>query len=199
MPDLPKLLTDLHFDSDNANRHNEHGMAMLEEHIQSDGLGRSILADKHGNIIAGNGVLQAAMDAGLLRVIPVVTTGNELVVVIREDVELDSPRGRRMALADNAIGRKNLDMDEEVIRRQAEAHEINLDSIGLSDGDIAAMRKRSADSIEEPGSAGEGRGGGSGGDDQSKFILMVTCTNREDQVELGNRLREQGYNCRQLG
>lgn len=64
--------------------------------------------------------------------------------MIRDDVEIDSPRGRRMALADNAVARKNLDLDEDVIRAQAEAYDIQLESVGLSDIDLDNIKAASA-------------------------------------------------------
>ena len=138
---LPRNISDLVPDPDNANKHTEQGMGLLESNIRADGLGRSIVSDSEGRIIAGNGVLEAAVNAGITKIIPVETNGDELVVVVRRGVKLDTPQGRRMALADNAIARKNMDLDEEVIRRQAEAFDIDLEAVGLSDQDMAGIRQ----------------------------------------------------------
>lgn len=77
-------------------------MSRLEKSLRQNGAGRSILVDKDDNIIAGNGIVEAAVNAGITKTKVVEVTGDELVVVKRTDLELDSKAGREMALADNA-------------------------------------------------------------------------------------------------
>jgi hypothetical protein len=50
-------IRDLTPDPRNANKGSERGTGMLEHSLRSYGAGRSILADKHGVIIAGNKTL----------------------------------------------------------------------------------------------------------------------------------------------
>ena len=99
----------------NANRHSEYGMQLLEKSIAELGLGRSIVVDKNGRVIAGNAVVETAANLGLENIIVVPTDGNSLVVVKREDVDIDSKKGRELALADNSVARINLAWDNEVI------------------------------------------------------------------------------------
>lgn len=49
-------------DRRNANKGTERGRAALESSLQKYGAGRSILLDKHGNIIAGNKTAKVATD-----------------------------------------------------------------------------------------------------------------------------------------
>lgn len=111
-------IKDLKFDDKNFNKHTEFGMGLLEKSLNKFGAGRSILVDKDNNIIAGNGIVEAAANAGLTKTKVVETTGDELVVVKRTDVALDSEQGREMALADNATAQADLEWDEENLRSE---------------------------------------------------------------------------------
>lgn len=108
-------IEELHFDEKNFNRHTSEGMRLLEKSLQEFGAGRSVLVDKDNNIIAGNGIVESAINAGITKTRVVETTGDELVVVKRTDVELDTKKGREMALADNATSAADLSWDYENI------------------------------------------------------------------------------------
>jgi len=109
-------IKDLKFDDKNFNKHTEYGMSLLEKSLKELGAGRSILIDKDNNIIAGNGIIEAAGQAGLENVKIVETTGNEIVAVKRTDISLNSKKGREMALADNATAAADLEWDEPAIK-----------------------------------------------------------------------------------
>jgi hypothetical protein len=104
-------LTDLIPDDRNANKGTLRGLAMLDDSLREDGAGRGILLDRNGNVIAGNKTLERAVDSGFTEVIVVPTDGKQLVATQRIDVDLDSPKGRMMALRDNRVGQVDLDFD----------------------------------------------------------------------------------------
>lgn len=106
----------LKFDDKNFNKHTEFGMSLLEKSLRENGAGRSILIDKDNNIIAGNGVVEAAGSVGLEKVKIVETDGTEIIAVKRTDVRLDSKQGRKMALADNSTAKADLEWDEENLK-----------------------------------------------------------------------------------
>lgn len=106
----------------NANNGTERGNWMLEKSIDKLGLGRSILLDRSGRIIAGNKTASKAGELGLEDVIIVETTGDKLVAVKRMDIDLDSPMGRELAIADNRVSEVNLDWNlEALLELDAEA------------------------------------------------------------------------------
>ena len=111
-------IKDLRFDDKNFNKHTEFGMSLLEKSLNQFGAGRSVLVDKDNNIIAGNGIVEAAQNAGITKTRVIETDGTELVVVKRKDVELNSRQGREMALADNATAAVDLDWDDEAIKSE---------------------------------------------------------------------------------
>ena len=117
-------IKDLKFDDKNFNKHTEFGMGLLEKSLRENGAGRSILIDKDNNIIAGNGIVEAAGQIGMDKVKIVEISGDELVAVKRTDIELDSKKGREMALADNATAAADLSWDEDLLNKFFEKDEL---------------------------------------------------------------------------
>jgi hypothetical protein len=101
----------------NLNTGTPEGEALMEKSLHEFGAGRSILLDMNNRIIAGNKTTEASASAGIQKIIVVETTGNELVAVKRTDIDLDSPKGRELALADNATSFANLAWDSKNLRK----------------------------------------------------------------------------------
>ena len=102
-------------DNKNFNKGTQYGDHLMDESLRKFGLGRSILIDKNNRIIAGNKTAEKAADIGFTDVVVVEVDGNQLVAVKRKDIDLDSAKGRELALADNATGKANLAWDEDLI------------------------------------------------------------------------------------
>lgn len=124
-------LDDLIPDDRNMNRHTSYGMSLIEKSIRKNKFGRSILVDKNDRIIGGNGVTETAASIGATKTIVVETTGDELVVVKRTDVDLDSQQGREMALADNATAVADIEWDAEAVKEIEGEFEIAPDEWGV--------------------------------------------------------------------
>jgi hypothetical protein len=126
---MSKQATDYKPDPNNANKGTERGVYMLEKSLEETGLGRSIVVDKNGVVIAGNKTLQAAIDAGLIEVKEVETDGKQLVVVRRTDLDLsEDERARKLAYFDNRAGQVGLDWDSEQLLADIEAG-LDLESL----------------------------------------------------------------------
>ena len=125
-------ISDLKFDDKNFNKHTEYGMSLLEKSLRELGAGRSILLDKDNNIIAGNGIVEAAGSVGLENVKIVETTGDEIIAVKRTDMTIDSKEGREMALADNATANADLSWDEDTIKEQTEKWDFDTSDWGMN-------------------------------------------------------------------
>jgi DNA modification methylase len=108
-------------DENNANRGTERGEAMLAESIRRYKIGRPILADKHGRIIAGNKTYQAAEAAGIRRVRYVHTQGDEMIVHVRDDLDLATDAAAmELGIADNRTSEVGLEWDPDMIHRLEE-------------------------------------------------------------------------------
>jgi hypothetical protein len=130
-------IDDLIQDDHNFNKGTEAGAELMDRSLKELGAGRSILIDKHGNIIAGNKTQLAAIKAGIKKVRIIETTGDELVAVKRTDVDLDSEKGRKMALADNATNQVNLEWDEMELANAAKDFDIDMNEWDMALPDIA--------------------------------------------------------------
>nr|DAT40399.1 MAG TPA: ParB protein [Caudoviricetes sp.] len=118
-------------DNKNFNKGTEFGEHLMDESLRKFGLGRSILIDKNNRIIAGNKTAEKAADIGFDNVIIVETNGNSLVAVKRTDIDLDSAKGRELALADNATSKANLSFDTDLIMQEAEKFDFDPEDWGI--------------------------------------------------------------------
>lgn len=121
-------------DDKNFNKGTKKGRKLIDKSIRKFGAGRSILLDKNNRIIAGNKTQELARDAGIKKVIVIDAKPDELVAVRRGDVDLDSEKGREMALADNATGAANLDWDDEALARAQEEIGLSVEDWNVSIG-----------------------------------------------------------------
>jgi hypothetical protein len=100
--DDPKSVADLIPDPDNAREHTPRNIGMLVDSLQQLGSGRSVLIDEDGKLIAGNGVTEAALEAGIVKLRVIDTEGDEIIAVRRKN--LTAEQKVDLALRDNRIG-----------------------------------------------------------------------------------------------
>lgn len=164
-------------DDKNFNKGTEFGEHLMDESLRKFGLGRSILIDKNNRIIAGNKTAEKAADIGFDNVIIVETNGNSLVAVKRTDIDLDSAKGRELALADNATSKANLSFDTDLIMQEAEKFDFDPEDWGVS--------------MPEPEEDNEQ-------DEPKKEIstrLIVECGDITKLSLLFNELQDRGFKC----
>jgi hypothetical protein len=181
-------LTDFSPDPKNANRGTDRGRQLLRNSLSKLKAGRSLLADKHGVLIAGNKTRDAALAAGLEDAIVIQTDGSQVVIVQRTDLDLTTdPEAKELAIADNRIGELDLEWD---IERLAELNtEIDLSALW----DESEWEGIAPDLDKDPPGAGD--------DDtpyQNKFAVAVECDSEAHQEDVYNRLIAQGFKCKVL-
>lgn len=165
-------------DNNNFNKGTEYGDRLMDESLRRFGLGRSILIDKNNRIIAGNKTAEKAADIGFTDVLVVEVDGNQLVAVKRKDIDLDTSKGRELALADNATGKANLSWDEKMIAEMATKFDFNPDDWGV---DV---------SMEKPDNEEE--------EQTKKEIstrLIVECGDVSKLSMLFSELQDRGFKC----
>jgi DNA modification methylase len=135
-----KTLEDYVPNEKNHNQGTERGSQMIEKSFNKYGAGRSLLADKHGKLIAGNQSQQAALEAGMKHVIEVETDGNTVVVVKRKDLDLDdveTMKAIELAYIDNRASEISYDLD---VDRMAEDIELGVDfGLMYTPGELAFL------------------------------------------------------------
>jgi DNA modification methylase len=90
---------DLVPDPENRRRHTPRNIGMIVDGLQRVGAARSIVIDEDGVILAGNGVTEAAAEAGITKVRVVDAKGDELIAVRRTGLTADQKRS--LAMYDN--------------------------------------------------------------------------------------------------
>lgn len=178
-------IQDLIPDNLNANKHTEYGMHLMEKSISELGLGRSIIVDKHGNIIGGNATVETAVNLGFEDCIIVPSDGKKLVVVQREDVDINSEFGRRMALADNATAKANIAWDESVLEHIQEQWEVSAKDWGVGDQPEKLAQEDESDPFADPGIG-----------PRNQFAVIVTCDDEAAQQIAFATLQDMGYKCK---
>ena len=138
-------ISDLKFDDKNFNKHSESGMALMSKSISKFGMHRSIVLDKNNRIIAGNATVETAGLLGIDDIEIIESDGKRIIAVKRTDIDLDSPQGREMALADNASAKANIVFDAELI--EAELGEAVCVEWGI---DVATKLEAEEDDFEVP-------------------------------------------------
>lgn len=84
------------FDKKNYRKHSEQNKKRIRKSLTECGAGRSVLVDKDGCLIAGNGVYEQAEKMGIkTRVVE--TDGTELVVVKRTDIGTDDQKRKTLS------------------------------------------------------------------------------------------------------
>src|SRR5436190_20864954 len=79
----PEHIRDLKPDPENARSHGPRNVGMMVDSLHAVGAGRSIVIDEEGVILAGNGIVEAAAEAGIERVQVVEADGNTIIAVRR--------------------------------------------------------------------------------------------------------------------
>ena len=176
-------------DNKNFNKGTEFGEHLMDKSLREFGLGRSILIDRNNRIIAGNKTAEKAADIGFDNVIIVETDGKSLVAVKRKDIDLDSAKGRELALADNATSKANLSFDTDLIMQEAEKFDFAPEDWGVS-LDAPEDWGVSLDAPEEDSE---------NDDDQTRKVidtrLIVECGDVSKLSLLFNELQERGFKC----
>ena len=87
-------------DKRNYRKHGDKNKSLIKKSLEECGAGRSILIDKAGSIIAGNGVFEQAQMLGIpIKVVE--TDGKELIAVKRNDISTKDPKRKKLAVMDN--------------------------------------------------------------------------------------------------
>lgn len=185
---IRRKITDYLPDSHNANKGTERGLQMLEDSLQSVGVGRSIVVDKNGKIPAGNKTLEAAVNAGFEDVLEIEDDGKTLIVHKRSDWDLDDPLGaaRKYAYLDNRVSEVGLAWDANQIAADVEAGVMLGEMFSQKEFDAIMQNTQLMDIDSSPV------------DITSQYLIMIECIGEFEQSVLLERLIKQGVKCRAL-
>jgi len=92
-------LADLKQDPENARAHNPRNIGMITNALHEVGAARSVVVDENNVLLAGHGVYEAAVEAGIENVQIVEADGNTIIAVKRSN--LTAAAKKRLAFFDN--------------------------------------------------------------------------------------------------
>lgn len=101
-PAQPTHIDQLKADPENRRRRTARGARMLVDALGQVGAARSIVIDEADSVLAGNGLLEAAAEAGITKLQVVEADGDTIVAVRRRN--LTAEQKRALALFDNRTG-----------------------------------------------------------------------------------------------
>lgn len=183
----------IRLDPNNANTHNAESLAAVGSSLAEFGAGRSILADREGVVIAGNATEQKASELGIKKRF-VHTNGDELIVVVRDDLATDDPRRKALALADNRTQELSTWDPAAVQTLFNQIPEGMQQATGFTTAAIHELLANSAAAIEEATEVAEEEVP----DDnyREQYGVIVLCEDEASQQEVYERLQAEGYECR---
>jgi hypothetical protein len=177
----PTTVAGLLPDPANRRTHNARNVDMIRDSLQAVGAARSIVIDERNEVLAGNGVLEAAQQTGISKVKVVDADGDTIIAVRRTG--LTAAQKRDLALYDN---------------RTAELAEWNLEQLEadvMQGADLAPFfSDQELEALLHPSAAGTVRPGVTGGTPQ--FVIIVTCLDEAAQTALLERFIREGLSCR---
>lgn len=130
----------------NVRRRTPRSAQMVRESLTEFGAARSVVVDEHGEILCGNGTVEAAAALGITNVLVIPTDGQTLVAVQRTD--LDSTQKAGLMLADNRSSDTSVD-DGEALKRLLEEEKLLDISSWYSEEEIAALSTEMPDDEED--------------------------------------------------
>ena len=116
-------IKDLKSDHKNARKRTDRSAELIKESLQRYGAARSIVIDEDNRILAGNGTIEGAKEAGIDRIRVIETDGDEVIAVRRIGLTEEQKIG--LALADNRTSDLS-EWDQEMLNRLGEQHDISL-------------------------------------------------------------------------
>ena len=144
-------IKDLKSDHKNARRRTDRSAELIKESLQRYGAARSIVIDENNRILAGNGTIEGAKEAGIDRIRIIETDGDEVIAVRRTGLTEDQKVG--LALADNRTADLS-EWDQEMLNRLGEQHDISLffsqdDLDGILETKVEALPPEDFDEVDD--------------------------------------------------
>ena len=150
MSPAPLHLGDLRPDPANARKHTVRNIATIASALGEVGAARSIVIDEANTVLAGNGVVEAAAQAGITKVQVVDADGETIIAVRRRG--LSARQKQRLALFDNQASDLS-EFDAAAIAALVAADATMLEGIFARD-ELDALTAHAAAAAESADTAG---------------------------------------------
>ena len=167
-------IRDLTPDPKNARKHNPKNIGMISDSLRAVGAGRSIVLDEDNVILAGNGLVEAAAEAGITKVQIVDADGETIIAVRRTGLTPDQKT--KLALYDNRAA-EIAEWDLDVLKSFA------ADGLDLAPYEFNATMLNAESVAAEPTL-------------KEQWMIVLTCRDETQQRDLLDRFLSEGLTCR---
>lgn len=116
-------------DTKNFNKGTQQGNALLEKSIKKFGFREAATIDKNGVLVGGNKRTAKAQELGFENVEIIKADPSKVYALQYEDIDIDTPEGRELALALNQTAKTNIVIDAEMV--EAELSEVVCEEWGV--------------------------------------------------------------------
>jgi hypothetical protein len=113
-----KKIKDIVFDDKNFNKGTVQGDILLEKSIDRFGFREAATMDKNGVLIGGNKRTAKAGELGYENVEIIKADRNKVYALQFDDIDINTPEGRELALALNQTAAKNIDINAELVEAE---------------------------------------------------------------------------------
>ena len=150
----------------NAKKHPKEQVEGLAESIRRFGFSQAIVIDKNNEIIIGHGRLEAAKSLGI-----------DEVPCLRKE-SLSAKDVRAMRLIDNRIAETGWDV--EMLRAEFQDFDFDFTPFNVDFGEF--FKNDSSDFLEK--------------EDYQQFLIVIECSNEDEQQKLYNEFEERNLKCK---
>lgn len=197
----------------NPRKHTARNIGVIAEGLQEVGAARSIVIDEENTILAGNGTVEAAAQAGITK-LKIVETDGETIIAVRRKGLTDEQK-KRLALIDNRSS--DLGTYDAAVLAEYQEENIRLSDLFTAaelqcqfdqDTSFLDAHINSGQSSEDGSEGGNGSGGsgsgGRGGASTSSgdganasgecvtLMFVVTPAQRSEIMQVLNRVAHEG-------
>jgi ParB-like chromosome segregation protein Spo0J len=164
----------------NYRKHPPEQLAHLVASLQQYGWARNVVVSSDGVILAGHGIVEAARQTGLHE-----------VPVHRLEYASDDPRAAKFLVLDNEVSRLAEDDNDQLAALLSDIQQTDdLGGTGYSDEELDRL-------IEQIEGLSDAQPQDVGASAQA-WMIVIDCTDEQQQIELLERFESEGLKCRAL-
>jgi hypothetical protein len=126
MAEKNSKITEVAFDTRNANAHTLQGDRLLEKSLNKFGFREAGTLDKNGVIISGNKRTEIAGREGFEDIQIFKGDPNKIAFIQYDDIDLDTAEGRELAIALNQTAKSSINIDMNIVNEFSEEFGIDL-------------------------------------------------------------------------
>lgn len=138
---------EIKLDKRNYRKHNARNKALIRKSLEELGAGRSIVIDKDGTIIGGNGTYEQAKKLNIPVEI-IKSDGSKLFAIQRTDISGDDERRKKLALLDNSASDSS-EFDVNLLQQDFKVDELSDLGVDIKINDVEVDYTERDESILE--------------------------------------------------